>query len=99
MGYMIKDRFGQSIYGTNTHHTDMPLENMQPGDTIEYRFTFPANLGPGSYSVTTALTNSETHLGANYEWCDLALVFTVANLNRMTFVGCNWLEPRVEIVR
>lgn len=99
LGYMIKDRLGQPIYGTNTHYTDMPLENVRAGDHIEYRFTFPANLGSGSYSVTTALTSTDTHLGDNYEWRDLALIFTVANFNRKTFVGCTWLEPNVEIIR
>lgn len=99
LGYMIKDRLGQAIYGTNTHYIEMPQENMQADDCIEYRFTFPANLGAGSYSVTTALTSSETHLGDNYEWRDLALIFTVANFNRKTFVGCTWLEPSVEIIR
>lgn len=99
LGYMIKDRLGQPIYGTNTHHTDMPMTDMRAGDCVEYRFTFPANLGPGSYSVTTALTSTETHLGDNYEWRDLALIFSVVNMNRKSFVGSNWLEPEIEIIR
>ena len=99
LGYMIKDRLGQQIYGTNTHHMEQPLEQLQAGDSIEYRFRFPLNLGPGSYSVTTALTSSETHLADNYEWRDLAFVFVVANMNRREFVGSSWLEPTVEIQR
>lgn len=99
LGYMIKDRLGQQIYGTNTHHMHTPLENMQAGDEAEFRFSFPLNLGAGSYSVTTALTSSETHLADNYEWRDLAFLFIVMNMNRKEFVGCNWLEPQVEILR
>lgn len=99
LGYMIKDRLGQPMYGTNTHHMDVPLHDMQAGDLAEYRFTFPVNLGSGSYSIATALHSSDTHLINNYEWRDLALLFTVANTNHKTFVGCNWLEPRVEITR
>lgn len=99
LGYMIKDRLGLPIFGTNTHYTNMPLENVAMGDVIEYRFTFPANLGPGTYSVTTALTSSDTHLGNNYEWRDLALIFSISNFTRKTFVGCTWLEPGVEIIR
>lgn len=99
LGYMIKDRLGLPIFGTNTHHTNMPLENVTTGDVIEYRFTFPANLGPGTYSITTALTSSDTHLGNNYEWRDLALIFSISNFTRKTFVGCTWLEPGVEIIR
>jgi lipopolysaccharide transport system ATP-binding protein len=99
LGYMIKDRLGQQIYGTNTHHMEQPLSEVRAGEQIEYRFHFPLNLGPGSYSVTTALTSSETHLADNYEWRDLALLFIVMNMNRKEFVGTSWLEPVIEIAR
>ena len=99
LGYMIKDRLGQQMYGTNTHHMDNPLTDLKAGDEAQFRFSFPLNLGAGSYSVTTALTSSETHLAHNYEWRDLAFLFIVMNLNRKEFVGCSWLEPTVEIIR
>lgn len=99
LGYMIKDRLGQPIYGTNTHYMQQPMENLKAGETLEYRFRFPLNLGPGSYAVTTALTSSETHLANNYEWRDLALLFIVTNMNRREFVGSSWIEPAVEISR
>jgi lipopolysaccharide transport system ATP-binding protein len=99
LGYMIKDRLGQQIYGTNTHHMALPLERMAAGDEAEFRFAFPLNLGPGSYSVTTALTSTETHLSDNYEWRDLAFLFIVMNMNRKEFVGTSWLEPKVEVNR
>jgi lipopolysaccharide transport system ATP-binding protein len=99
LGYMIKDRLGQPIYGTNTHHMEQALEQVKAGEQLEFRFRFPLNLGPGSYSVTTALTSNETHLANNYEWRDLALLFIVMNMNRKEFVGSSWLEPLVEISR
>jgi lipopolysaccharide transport system ATP-binding protein len=99
LGYMIKDRLGQQIYGTNTHHMALPLDGMVAGDEVEFRFAFPLNLGPGSYSVTTALTSTETHLSDNYEWRDLAFLFIVMNMNRKEFVGTSWLEPKVQVMR
>lgn len=99
LGYMIKDRLGQQMFGTNTHHMEAPLENLHAGDTVDYVFRFPLNLGPGSYSITTALTSSDTHLAHNYEWRDLAFLFIVMNMNRKVFVGTSWLEPTVEIKR
>ncbi|GJI92703.1 ABC transporter ATP-binding protein [Duganella hordei] len=99
LGYMIKDRLGQHIYGTNTHHMEQPLTELNAGEQIEYCFRFPLNLGPGSYSVTTALTSSETHLADNYEWRDLALLFIVMNMNRKPFAGTSWMEPAIEIAR
>ncbi|MFP5502335.1 MAG: ABC transporter ATP-binding protein [Candidatus Sericytochromatia bacterium] len=99
LGYMIKDRLGQPMYGTNTHLQQKPLENLQPGELVEYMFTFPANLGPGSYSVATALVSTETHMVDNYEWRDLALLFNVSNLSRSYFAGCTWIEPEIGIKR
>jgi lipopolysaccharide transport system ATP-binding protein len=99
LGYMIKDRLGQPMFGTNTHLREMPLYDMRPGERVEYTFTFPLNLGIGSYSVSTALVSSDTHLIDNYEWRDLALIFTVANLTRRHFAGCNWIEPEIGVNR
>jgi ABC-type polysaccharide/polyol phosphate transport system, ATPase component len=98
-GYMIRDRLGQPIYGTNTHHTGQVLDGMEAGDLVEFRVYFPANLGTGSYSVSVALASAETHLVRNYQWKDLALVFTVANVDHPMFVGLAHIPPRIEIVR
>jgi lipopolysaccharide transport system ATP-binding protein len=99
LGYMIKDRLGQAMYGTNTDLTKQPLYDVQPGELITYRFDFPLNLGPGTYSIATALESTDTHLVNNYEWRDLALVFSVNNLSKPEFVGCAWFNPQISIVR
>ena len=96
-GYGIKDRLGQVMYGTNTWHTEQVIN--QPKSGIEYIFkiSFPVNLGVGSYSVQTALVDRDTHLTANYEWVDLALVFNVINIDKTQFAGCLWNEPSISI--
>jgi len=99
LGYMIKDRLGQPMYGTNTHLKQLPLEDVAAGEEVTYRFAFPMNLGPGTYSVATAIVSTETHLVNNYEWRDLALVFTVMNMRRPHFEGSAWLDPAVDIQR
>lgn len=99
MGYMIKDRLGQSVYGTNTHHLGCKLEALRAGETLEYRFSFPANLGVGSYSVAVALHTTDNHIARNYEWRDLALMFNVINITREVFVGVAWMPPKVECQR
>ncbi|BDT60893.1 ABC transporter [Massilia varians] len=99
LGYMIKDRLGQPMYGTNTHLKQLPLEDVAAGEEVVYRFAFPMNLGPGTYSVATAIVSTETHLVNNYEWRDLALVFTVMNMRRPHFEGSAWLDPAVDIQR
>lgn len=99
MGYQIKDRLGQAMYGTNTHLKEMPLTDVRAGEEVTYEFKFSVNLGPGSYSIATALVSTDTHLVNNYEWRDLALVFTVVNISRTHFVGCAWLDPLIDIQR
>jgi lipopolysaccharide transport system ATP-binding protein len=99
LGYMIKDRLGQPMYGTNTHLKELPLDSVGAGEEVTYRFRFPMNLGPGTYSVATAIVSTETHLVNNYEWRDLALVFTVMNMRRPHFEGSAWLDPVIDIHR
>jgi lipopolysaccharide transport system ATP-binding protein len=98
-GYMIKDRLGQPVFGTNTHHLGVDMRHLAKGDRLTLLFSFPANIGLGSYSVSTALHVADTHLAANYEWRDLALMFNVVNLNRNQFVGVSWIPPQVEYQR
>ena len=99
LGYMIKDRLGLPIYGSNTYHTRHLISDLHAGETAEYRLQFQVNLGPGSYSIAVALTGSENHLGNNYEWRDLALLFTVVNTQRPFFLGCASLHTETQIIR
>ncbi|MFJ2985523.1 MULTISPECIES: ABC transporter ATP-binding protein [unclassified Pseudomonas] len=96
VGYMIKDRLGQTIYGTNTHHLQKKMGALSAGLQLEYSFRFNANIGVGSYSIAVALHTADTHLNANYEWRDLALVFNVINIDKVPFVGSAWIQPTVE---
>ncbi|HSV36109.1 MAG TPA: ABC transporter ATP-binding protein [Ramlibacter sp.] len=99
LGFMIKDRLGQPVFGTNTHYLERPELDLRAGHTLVYRFGFRANLGEGSYSVATALCDSETHLTRNYEWRDLALVFEVVNVEKPLFVGSVYLHTSVQVER
>jgi lipopolysaccharide transport system ATP-binding protein len=97
LGYGIKDRLGQVVYGTNTDLKKQPILDVPAGSRLVYDIAFPANFGPGTYSIQTALTSSDTHLVNNYEWRDLALVFNVININKSHFAGCVWIDPVISI--
>jgi lipopolysaccharide transport system ATP-binding protein len=99
MGYLIKDRLGQTIFGTNTAHLDQTLHNLKAGEVLTFNASFSANLGEGSYSITVALHEGETHIGHNYDWIDQALVFQVINVGHTHFVGSSWMPPALEINR
>jgi lipopolysaccharide transport system ATP-binding protein len=99
VGYMIKDRLGQPIFGTNTHHLQQPSKNLKSGEKLEFILGFSANLGEGSYSVAVALHTADTHVANNYEWRDRAIVFNVININKDRFVGVAWLPTTLETHR
>jgi lipopolysaccharide transport system ATP-binding protein len=99
LGYGIKDRLGQVIYGTNTDLKKQVLYETAAGEHYLFDIAFPANLGPGTYSVQTALVSTDTHLVNNYEWRDLALVFQIVNTTKSHFAGCVWLDPEIEIAK
>lgn len=97
LGYMIKDRLGQAVYGTNTHHLGNTLSNLHVGQEVLFEFYFPMNIGEGTYSIAVALHDRDTHVNNNYEWRDLALVFNVLNSDKPVSVGVSWLPTSVEI--
>lgn len=97
LGYGIKDRLGQVMYGINTWHTEQVIQKPKVGEEYLFVIAFPANFGVGSYSVQTALVDRDTHLTANYEWRDRAVVFSVINIDKTHFAGCMWSEPKITI--
>ncbi|MGC3028692.1 ABC transporter ATP-binding protein [Burkholderia sp. DN3021] len=95
VGYMIKDRLGQTVFGTNTYHLKQVLVDLAEGQSVELHFEFLANIGVGSYSVAVALHTGDAHLANNYQWRDHALVFNVVNIKMDDFVGVAWLPTTV----
>jgi lipopolysaccharide transport system ATP-binding protein len=97
LGYGIKDRLGQVMYGTNTWHTEQVIKSPKVGDEYLFKIAFSANFGVGGYSVVVALHDRDTHMTTNYEWRDLALVFNMVNMDKIQFTGCNWCQPEVKV--
>lgn len=99
VGYEIKDVYGHSVFGTNTYHLDQKISNISAQEALEFHFVFDANLGPGDYSVSVSSHTSYDHIEKNYDWQDLAVVFQVANVDKVQFCGTSWLPPQVECFR
>jgi len=96
-GFLIKDRLGQEVFGTNSYHHDQVKSDLVDGSRLVYRYHFKADIGPGSYSVAVALHKTESHLSESYEWKDMATIFKVVNLSQKHFIGVAWIEPNLEI--
>lgn len=95
VGFVIKDRLGQSIFGTNTHHLKYNLPSLSPGENMALTFQMTAGFGEGSYTVAVALHSGGTHVMKNYEWRDMALMFEVINIDKPQSVGSCWLPVTV----
>ena len=98
VGYMIRDRLSQPVFGTNTYHLERIMAPVA-GEKLEYVFDFPANHGVGNYSISVSLHRGNEHVAGNFEWRDLACVFTVVNPSMPPFVGSAWIPPRLEVNR
>lgn len=99
VGIMLRDRAGNPIYGTNSWHLRQPLLRLAGHTCAQACFTLPLALGQGSYSLTVALTDRDTHLSRNYDWRDNVLVFEVTNLQHPPFVGVAFLPTSVTVRR
>lgn len=98
LGLMIRDRFGQDIFGTNSHYLNVPI-TLEAGEVKRLRYRFPMRLAPGKYTVTVALHEGADHTGTCYHWRDNAATFEVAGILGTFFGGVCDLSPSLENVQ
>ena len=103
-GFVLRNRHGIHLYGTNTEVQQADFGSVQRGQVFEVTFAFDCWLAPDSYSVTVAVHSSD---GVSFDWCDEVLFFRVmsavaiegvANLNatamtRRLAIGATTLKP------
>lgn len=96
VGILIRDRFGQDIFGTNTYHHKVNID-FEAQKSYECCFKMPLNIGTGKYSITTAVHSEDTHLENCSHWLDHAMDFEVAGvIDKHLFTGVCRLEPNIE---
>ena len=88
VGLLIKDRLGNDVFGTNTHHMVQKLGPVAKNELKDIQFDFPSlAMGPGHYSITLAAHASADHLAGNYDWWERALVFQVMPAKGVHTIG------------
>ncbi|MBO6292491.1 MAG: ABC transporter ATP-binding protein [Selenomonas sp.] len=97
-GVSIRNRLGESVFGINTKSFDSCFEKLHNGNKVKFEFRLPLNLGQGTYSVTVALHSGRSHVGVNYEWRDLAVVFEIINQTKREFDGIAYIDAEVDSV-
>lgn len=98
VGILIRDHFGQDIFGINTNNQNVATNISQKGQ-FKTIFKLKLNLGVGKYSLTAALHLDETHVNNCYHWLDDAVYFEVLSDNEYKFIGICRLNSQVEFKR
>jgi len=99
VGLLIRDRLGNDVYGTNTHHQRINLGQFAARTCAEVRFTLPLRLAPGRYSLTLAVHSGRTHLADNYDWQDNAIIFAIVPGTEAPFTGTAFLPVEIAVSR
>jgi len=96
IGILIRDKFGQDIFGTNTYyHKKSLFFSKDTKYKIEFEMDF--NIGVGNYFVTTAIHSGENHLEDAIHWIDNAQKLEIAGIKGGLFTGLCRLEPTIKI--
>ncbi len=95
VGFVIRDRFGQNIFGTNTYHMGKRI-SFAKGQKYRCVYSMPFNIGAGKYSITAAIHTKDVHLENCCHWWDKSVDFEVLGFIGPFFEGVCRLEPAVE---
>ena len=96
VGIMLRDRFGQDIFGTNTHLKGHSM-SLKDGQEITVNYAVMAAIATGKYTVTVALHSAENHLMDCFHWCDRIATFEVAGSHGKPFSGVCDLPTEITI--
>jgi len=96
VGILIRDRFGQDIFGVNTAMLEQPVE-FSPGQERTIGFELGLALAPGRYTVTVAVHTETSHVHNCQHWWDNALEFEVIGFSGKPFSGVSRLEHKVHL--
>ena len=93
-GFLIRDRRGNDVFGTNTFHLKHSIKKLRRGQRTEIRFSFALDLGEGIYSLSIASVNSDIALIENYNWLENILAFEVVNEKKTYSIGSAILDVK-----
>ena len=97
VGILIRDRFGQDIFGTNTFHHKVPIRLGKDGRcTVRYVMD-EFNIGSGKYTLNVALHRDENHVSECYQWVDGFRRFEVVEGSDFRFIGFSRLKPKIQL--
>ena len=79
-GFLIRNRHGIHVYGTNTEIQEVPCERVKRGELTEVTFEFNCWLAPEMFSLCVAVHSGA---GVSFDWLDGCLFFRVMSVMKM----------------
>ncbi|WP_045770582.1 ABC transporter ATP-binding protein [Xanthomonas albilineans] len=80
IGFFVKDRLGQSLFGEHTYTYVQPPMQVEAGTCLEasFRFTLPL-LPNGEYSMTVSIADGDPYANTQHCWLHDAVLIRVAS--------------------
>lgn len=97
VGILLRDKYGQDIFGTNTYHHKLAL-NLRKGTTSACVFKIRMDIGTGKYTITAAVHTQDTHADDCFHWIDAATTFEIAGNYANYFTGVCKLYPDIQVI-
>ncbi len=100
LGWFVKDRLGQSLFGEHTYTYINPPIVINAGEKIRAIFKFKLPLLPnGDYAVTVSIAEGDPHEHIQHHWLNDALILKI-NSDRMRYglVGIAFNEVSLTVV-
>lgn len=96
VGILIRDKYGQDIFGTNTYHHKLEV-HLRRDRAYKCTFKMRVDIGPGKYVISSALHTKDTHLENCFHWIDSAASFEIAGTRGNFCIGLCKLYPDIEV--
>lgn len=101
LGFLLKDRLGQDLFGENTlPFTDHNPRSVKAGQEFDGVFVFRLPMLPnGQYSVMASVADGDLHNNVQHHWLHDALILSVASSKvRWGLVGVQFSRVELGIV-
>lgn len=97
VGLAIRDKYGNTMLGSNTDLHQKNLHARRSGEIIRVIFHIPyLGIGAGSYSISMALHDPRSHIVSNYDWWEKAIIFEVTQSPNDQVVGLCYFSVNLE---
>ncbi len=100
LGWFVKDRLGQSLFGEHTFNYVNPPLYVKAGEKFKASFVFKVPLLPnGEYAVTVSVAEGEPFEHVQHHWLHDALILKVASDQlRYGLVGIPFREVKLSVI-